>query len=165
MIPVGLFQLSIVYDSVVLTALSCYAFAVLQLAEELLSVIFKCILCYGLRTLHVWGFVWKLSAISAKRDTEIKVSLYVGFVFFPRIMNQSHVSLAVALSACYQENVLTVVLLIALGFRSFFLLCWGHHMWSDLCNLCKTWTNRLWKYFQTVHYLINIVNWHFMKWQ
>lgn len=53
MIPVGLFQLSIVYDSVVLTALSYYAFAVLQLAEELLSVIFKCILCYGLRTLHV----------------------------------------------------------------------------------------------------------------
>lgn len=30
------------------------------------------------------------------------------------------------------------MLLIVLGFRSFCLLCWGHHMWSGLCSLRRT---------------------------
>jgi len=53
--------------------------------------------------------------------SETEFSLLSGFVFSPKSMNQSHVSCAVAFFAYQQENVLTVVLLIALGSRDVLL--------------------------------------------
>lgn len=99
-----------------MTPLSCYRFALLQIVEQLLNMIWKCVLWYGLRSLHVWGF----SIISATlllqkegqriSEPETKISLHSGFIFSLRIMNQRHVSLTIALSVYQQENVLTIMI-------------------------------------------------------